>query len=184
MNLIAPIFLILASVGIFYGYTNSHYQGQVNGSKNIVSLLNERKQYLNALDKSSEFIEETNKLTKINNELSSDDLERLKKLLPDHIDNVRLIIDIDEMASKYGFRMQNIKIDNGTTGGDTIKSENKLYGTTVLSFSITASYGKFRSFVKDLEKSLRIFDIVGVSFTANDSGNYDYDMIIKTYWVK
>lgn len=184
MNLIAPIFLILASVGIFYGYTNSHYQGQANGSKNIVSLMDERKQYLNVLDKSSEFIEETNKLTKINNELSNDDLERLKKLLPDHIDNVRLIIDIDEMASKYGFRMGNIKIDNGAVSGDVVESDSKPYGTTILSFSITTSYSKFRSFVKDLEKSLRIFDITSVSFTANDTGNYDYNLVIKTYWIK
>ena len=100
MNLITPIFLILASVGIFYGYTDPRYRGQVNDSKNVVSLMNERKQYLDALDKSAEFIELTNKLTKINNEISSDGLERLKKLLPDHIHNVRLIIDIDEMASK------------------------------------------------------------------------------------
>lgn len=184
MNLITPIFLILASVGVFYGYTDPHYRGQVNDSKNVVSLMNERKQYLDALDKSAEFIKVTNRLTEINNELLSGDLERLKKLLPDHIDNVRLIIDIDEMASKYGFHIRNIKIDNGASDKKTIGSDGKPYGTTVLSFSITASYGKFRYFVKDLEESLRIFDIADVSFVAAENGNYDYDMTVKTYWVK
>lgn len=187
MNLLAPIFLILASIGIFYGYTNPNYQGENGSSPNVVKLMNERKQYLEALDKSSEFIEKTNKLTKINNELSATDLDRLKKLLPDHVDNVRLIIDIDNIASKYGFHIKNIKIDNSAAGASSqgeLGPDNKSYGDLVFSFKITASYDKFRSFIKDLEESLRIVDITGVSFNATESGDYDYEITMKTYWIK
>lgn len=187
MNLLAPIFLILASVGIFYGYTNPNYRGENGSSPNVVNLMNERKQYLEALDKSSEFIDQTNRLTKINNNLSSGDLERLKKLLPDHVDNVRLIIDIDDIASKYGFHIKNIKIDNNVAGASSqgeLGPDDKPYGTLVFSFKMTASYDKFRSFIKDMEESLRIVDITGISFNATESGDYDYEITMKTYWVK
>lgn len=183
MNLLAPIFLILASVGIFYGYTDPNYRGE-DKTANIVNLMNERKQYLEALNKSADFRDETNRLTKINNELSNNDLERLKKLLPDHIDNVRLIIDINEIASRHGLNIRNIKIDSGAGSQEELGPDNKPYGTLAFSFNITASYDRFRAFIKDLEESLRIVDITGISFIAAESGDYDYGIKIKTYWIK
>lgn len=187
MNLLAPIFFILASVGIFYGYTDPNYRGE-NKPENIVKLMNERKQYLEALNKSADFIAETNRLTKINNELSNTDLERLKKLLPDNIDNVRLVIDIEDIASRHGFSIRNIKIDNSAESQEesqeALGADDKPYGTLVFSFNITSSYDRFRAFVKDLEESLRIVDITGISFVATDGGDYDYGLKIKTYWIK
>jgi hypothetical protein len=187
MNLIVPLFLIIASVGIFYGYTDPNYRGENGSTPNVVKLMNERKQYLEALSKSDEFIKETNRLTLINNSLSYTDLDRLKKILPDHIDNVRLIIDIDNIASRHGLHIKGIKIDNdaGSAPSDaTLGPDNKPYGSIMFSFNITAPYDRFRSFIKDLEESLRIADIVGVSFTATDSGDYDYGVKLKTYWIK
>ena len=96
MNIIAPLFLILASVGMFYGYIDPNYRGE-NVSKNIVNLMAERNQYKFALENSNNLITERNRLVEKNNNFPSNDLERLKKLLPDHIDNVRLIIDIDNI---------------------------------------------------------------------------------------
>lgn len=184
MNIIAPIFLIIAAVGIFYGYTDPHYRG-ANIPVNIVNLMDERKQYGEAMANSNSLLAERNKLVEKNNNLSSDDLERLKKLLPDHVDNARLIIDIDDIASKYGLNIKNIKTDSdGASSHDALGPDTNPYGTLVLGFSVTASYDKFRSFIKDLQESLRIVDIVGISFDSTENGFYDYQVTIKTYWIK
>lgn len=184
MNIIAPIFLIIAAVGIFYGYTDPHYRG-ANIPSNIVNLMDERKHYREAMANSNSLITERNKLVEKNNNLSSSDLERLKKLLPDHVDNVRLIIDIDGIASKYGLSIKDIKTgDNGAESHDALGPDVNPYGTLVLGFSITAPYDKFRSFIKDLQESLRVIDIVGISFDSTENGFYDYKVTIKTYWIK
>ena len=53
-----------------------------------------------------------------------------------------------------------------------------------MKFNIVASYDSFRSFINDLQESLRIVDISNVSFEATESGYYDYEVTIKTYWIK
>ena len=183
MNIIAPIFLILAAVGIFYGYVNPNYRGE-NVPTNIVKLMNERKQYAELLANSNDLIAERNRLVKKNNDLSGSDLERLKKLLPDNIDNVRLIIDIDGIASRYGLNIRNIKISAGVSDLDRLGPDNNPYGTLTFKFNIIATYDKFKLFMQDLEKSLRVIDIVNVSFNSTETGAYDYDITVKTYWIK
>lgn len=183
MNIIAPIFLVLASVGIFYGYINPNYRGE-DVPMNIVKLMEERKKYAEALTNSDELVAERNKLVEKNNNLSGNDLERLKKLLPDHIDNARLIIDIDGIASRYGLNIRNISINNDAGSQGALGPDNNPYGTLTLKFNVIASYEKFRSFLKDLEESLRVIDIAGISFTSTETGSYDYTVTVKTYWIK
>lgn len=183
MNIIAPIFLILASVGIFYGYTNPNYRG-ADVPKSVVKLMEERQKYAEALTNSGNFITERNKLVEKNNNLSGGDTERLKKLLPDHIDNARLIIDIDGIASRYGLNIRNININNNIDSKGALGPDNNPYGALTFKFNITAPYDKFRLFLKDLQESLRIIDVVGVSFTATETGYYDYGITVKTYWIK
>ncbi|MEK7150498.1 MAG: type 4a pilus biogenesis protein PilO, partial [Patescibacteria group bacterium] len=109
-----------------------------------------------------------------------------KKLLPDHIDNVRLIIDIDSIASRYGLGIKNIKVNNESdaSSGGKLGPNNSPFGTFAMKFNIVASYDSFRSFINDLQESLRIVDISNVSFEATESGYYDYEVTIKTYWIK
>ena len=183
MNIIAPIFMILAAVGIFYGYTNPNYRGE-DVPMNIVKLMEERKKYGEALINSNDLITERNKLANKYNSMSSNDTERLKKLLPDHIDNVRLIIDIDGIASRHNLNIRNINISDSAGDGDALGPDNNPYGTVSLKFNIIAPYEKFKSFIKDLEDSLRVVDITGISFSAAESGSYDYGVAIKTYWIK
>lgn len=183
MNLITPIFLIIASVGIFYGYINPNYRGE-NVPMNIEKLMQERKKYTEALNNSNDLISVRNSLVEKSNMIPADNLERLKKLLPDHVDNARLIIDIDGIASKHGLNIRNLEIGNDVGGQGELGPDNNPYGTITLKFNVIAPYDKFRTFVKDLEESLRIIDVVGISFNSTETGYYDYGVTIKTYWIK
>ena len=44
------------------------------------------------------------------NAFKTEDLDRLRKLLPDHVDNVRLILDLDNLAARHGMALQNVVI--------------------------------------------------------------------------
>ena len=55
-----------------------------------------------------------------------------------------------------------------------------------------ASYSNFVSFVKDLEKSLRVVDVNSITFSSTESVGtsqassdmYKYEFKVKTYWLK
>ncbi len=177
MSNIISIVLILASAGLFFGYIDPTYAF-------VSEQRREKADYDRALNKSKELQAERDKFLEKYNEMSEIERGDLSKLLPDNIDNVRLILDIDEMAKKYGMRIRNFKTD-ATEKTDTIGAGSSPFGTLNLSFSTTAPYGTFLSFVRDLEQSLRLIDITGVEFTSSDTNDlYDYKVTVKTYWLK
>jgi hypothetical protein len=54
----------------------------------------------------------------------------------------------------------------------------------VLTFTTVLSYKDFVSFLRDLETSLRLVDVVGLSFTSTKGDLYDFSVSIRTYWLK
>lgn len=176
-----PIIFILLSAGLFFIYIDPTYE-------DIKKIITEEQRVDEALDKSKELQEVRNRLLSKYNTFSTNDLNRLKKLLPDNVDNVRLILDIDHIASIYGMRLKDVVVsvpDNRQA--IIIGPDNAPYKSVNLSFSLLSSYENMMNFIKDIERSLRIVDIIGISFTQlkSDSNEfYEYRIEIKTYWLK
>ena len=177
MTNIISILLILSSIGLFFGYVDPQYM-------KIKDLLVEKGSYQTALANSQQLQLERDQLLGKLNSFRETDLTKLSRLLPDNIDNVRLIIDIDNIASEFGMRIRNFKAE--TPQEQTVLgSQSDPYGTLTLSFSTTGNYDSFVAFMKKLETSLRIIDVVSVDFLVADNNSlYDYSVTIKTYWLK
>ena len=181
MKLLIPLFFILIAGTIFFAYINPAYL-------RIQGLRAEEAQFDQALNKSKELQATRDQLLSKYNTFSPDDLGRLTKFLPDSVDNVRLILDLNSIASRYGMRTRNVSLQ--TKGSSAARAavgavgpSTSPYGSVVLSFSVSGSYPTFIAFLEDLERSLRLTDVVGVSFTANDTGTYNYDVAVRTYWL-
>jgi len=180
MNFFLPVIFVAIALGIFFGFTDPAYT-------RIKVLRGEEAQYTQALTRSRELQEVRDQLLSRYNVMAQSDIDRLEKLLPDNVDNVRLILDIDSVAAQYGMRTRNVQLegtDSRVENGQVGKSDSD-YQSVVLSFSATASYDVFRSFVEDLEQSLRLVDITKISFSSTGEQNvYDYSVSLKTYWLK
>ncbi len=106
----------------------------------------------------------------------------LKKFLPDSIDNVRLIIDINQIASDNGMTIRNISIKGNDS--NSIGPDSRTYGIATLGFSVSGPYQTFKKFLTALETSLRLVDVTSLSFSAGDKDQYEYNVEIKAYWLK
>lgn len=182
MKLLLPVFFLLVSAGLFFLYIDNSYQ-------NVKFLQGEQDSFSEALQKSKELQAIRDSLLSKYNTFSSVDLDRLEKMLPDNIDNVRLVLELDSIASKYGSRISSVVIDSEATSiteEGAIGPSGEQYETVILSFSMVAAYEDFVRFLKDLESSLRIVDITAINFkSANDFDEiYEYQVSVKTYWLK
>jgi Tfp pilus assembly protein PilO len=186
-QLLLPIFFLVTSVGLFFTYIDGKYS-------EIQVLLTEQSKLDQALTKSKELQEVRNALISRNNTFTREELDRLQKLLPDNIDNVRLIIDIDNIAAAYnieiaefGFsREESVPITESQpieTAVATSQTDTP-YGSMVLTFSVSASYADFLKLLRDLERSLRLVDVVQIDVTAGAESKYVFDIAIQTYWLK
>ena len=178
MRLFVPIILVVAAIGLFVVYTNPEYQQTKALSAQVAA-------YDDALNKSQELRAVRDQLLSKRNTFSSDDVQKLSEVLPDNVDNIRLIIDINNIASRHGLSLSGVNI------GDISGSANKNVlssgtgagptGNVDVSFAITTSYDGMLSFLSDLEHSLRLVDVEKISFTAGNTSTYTFD--IRTYWL-
>ncbi len=205
-RLITPIIIIAIAITGFFIFTRPLFN-------DINDLKAQAASYDAALSNSKALENERDKLTAKYNSISPDDLDRIKKLLPDNIDNIRLILEIEKIASPYGMVLKDVKYNATTTktpaagtsganatpppsvatvqGGTTDQAlEPKDYGIWDLAFSVSGTYENFINFTKDLQNNLRIVDVSSVAFSSdtdtktNPSGIYKYDFKIQTYWLK
>ena len=111
------------------------------------------------------------------------DLERINKLLPDSIDNVRLIIDLDNIASNTIW-LSKMRGSNPTVPVMESSVEIVTLWSCHAFFLRHWFLHRPAPFLRDLETSLRLVDVTGLSFTASDKDSNDYAIEVRTYWLK
>jgi Tfp pilus assembly protein PilO len=177
MKLLFPIVAIIVAGGLFIGFINPQY-------KHIQTLRADEARYNRALDEASQLAAIRDKLQETRKNIPQGDLDNLEKLLPDQIDNIRFVMNLDNMATKYGLRISNVSVLPGDSGTDLIAAGNP-YGSIGITFSVASNYTTFLKFLADLESSLRLVDITGLTFSSSQGGDlYGYQISLKTYWLK
>ena len=187
MNIITPLILIIISIGTFFMYIDPNYRGTnlSNGVRSIQDLQKEDSEYQTALDNTTALKAKRDALVATMEKMSPDDLVKLSQLLPDNIDNIKLIIDMNQIAKDHALTLKNIKLDTGAkTDSTKLGQDSGKSGMVGLSFSVSATYDNFQNFLKDLQKSMRLVEITDLSVSGNDTGIYDYSVGMKTYWLK
>lgn len=197
---ILPTILIGTALTGFLAFTNPYYKEITLEREKITS-------YNEALNNSKTLEAERDKLTQKYNSFNTDDLYKLQKLLPDNIDNIRLILEIEKIASPYGMALKDVKYDATNKNVDTSQQASTFaptvedtgpqdYRILNLEFSTQGTYNNFINFVKDLENNLRIVDISSIQFSSSGVVStgvglnpslpeaYKYNFKIRTYWLK
>ncbi len=182
MKTIFPIILLIASAAIFIFFTNGEYQA-------VKSLQSEIADYQKAFGKSNQVLQKRSDLEAKYAQFATGDLDALNKMLPDHIDNVQLILDINGIARdpKLAMPISKIKIEEDKSGNanNQIGPDSKLYSSMLVSFRTKATYPKFVAFMKKIEQGLRLVDVTSLSFkTDTKSPENEYVVTIRTYWLK
>ena len=175
---------LIAAGSIFFLYTQPTYDSVKTVNAQVA-------QYDAALSKAAELQQRKQTLLSQFNTYNPSDLDSLQKLLPDHVDNIRLILDIDSLATKHGMAIQNVVVSSNAKQGTqtstlgSVTSSKQKYDSLTVKFSTQASYDTFRQFLGDLEGSLRIVDLVSLSISRPDNSQlYSYDVTLRTYWLK
>ena len=207
MRFIMPIVLIGIALCVFFILTNPIYN-------DISALKAQATSYNTALDNSKALENERDKLVAKANGISVENMARIEKFLPQNVDNIRLILEIGEIAKPYGMILKDVKYnvdkkttENGNAGGTAVVqgggvagSTPKDYGVFDLEFSTSGTYDNFINFTKTLESNLRMVDVSSITFSSDNIAVtgavagaspktsspeiYKYDFKIKTYWLK
>jgi len=192
MRAIFPTILIIISVLAFIFFIKPEYE-------NITVLKNDISVYEGYINDSTTLQEVKDSLVSSYKSISQENKEKLNKLLPDEVNNIKFVLEIENLASDYNLSVKNVNFESiessseSKNGVSISKSdeENLSYGKFPIEFTISGSYESFALFIKELETNLRLVDVEEVTFSSSnknnklaDSDNYEYILKVETYWLK
>jgi Tfp pilus assembly protein PilO len=198
MRYIFLLLLIIASVAVFIALVIPRYDVIKQQRADIAT-------YDSNLDTLKKLQVSRDALIAQYNDISQTDLDNIQALLPDSVDNIRLIIQIDSLATKNGLSslravdynaddVSNAATDSSQTADATTDPQqaNLPYGEFDMSFQTSGQYSNFLAFLSDLEENLRLVDVTEIDFTPVTAGSstasvasgIQYKVSIQTYWLK
>jgi hypothetical protein len=197
MKGLSSIILILLSIGLFFFFVDPQY-------KKVQALTAQKEENKKVLEIANKLKTKKDDLNTKYNQISQTEKEELEKLLPDTVDNVRLIIDMNNIAEQFGIVIRDVNINSKETttseakkvvsqgsNFDGVLEENSIkyvdtskIGVITFSFTVSAKYEVFLEFLKALEETLRLVDIRSMEVSRGTGVFYDYRVVLDTYWLK
>lgn len=192
------IILIILAIGMYVTFTRGKL-AEVSAVRTV------NQEYTTALDNADELVRVRDSVQEQYKNLSENDRIRLDKMLPNTVDNIRLTIDLNDLALRHGFSLRNMKAvassassnpkqpsaPMAVSGVGVVTSARSIgtiatptLDTVTVSFGMSASYQQFIDFLQVLEADLRVMDLTHLSMTTNSTGTYDYAVELKTYWLR
>jgi hypothetical protein len=185
MKALVPLLLIVLCVAMYFMYITPV-------TLEVKTLLAEKARYDDLLEKTQEIVEIRNSVLNDYNSISEDQKARLSKIVPETFTPVLFMNDLTSLAGKYNLGIADFKTaepDDTTAGQIAIvdPTAQQKYKANKVSFKVSGQYTQFVKFLTDLETSLELVDVTGLSITSGTTngaikdGVLDYTVELNTY---
>ena len=201
---LTPVIALIIAVALFFTYVRPTLD-------DIKLVQDETHEYTEALDKAGQLRARIDELRQERNSISVSNLERLEALLPDSVDEVRLLIDLDALAEAHDLSFNSITVATDESGSRTeertppvaptngdpnteidgvpsaaVSNVSDFFTSLDISFTVTGEYNDFKGFLEDLEQTLVLMEIVELDFVAasdasNKGNDVAYNVTIRVF---
>lgn len=192
---LTPLLGILIAIGLFFTYIQPTFS-------DIRAIQDETAQYAEAAEKAAQINQRVEQLKEVQRSIPVAQLERIDAMLPDRIDLVSVLIDVDALASGRGLIVSDIKTGEDIQEREPARSDAALqadeddidaalmersatssthYTTTLLGFTVAGTYSDFRAFLADLERSLVFMDIMSITFAESEGDLTPFEIVVRLY---
>lgn len=176
------LLLIVGTFTVYYLLIGPLYKGvggvwQPAGS--IQSLRELKSQYNETLNQADNLFTQAETLRSQYSRVTDEQKAKMKVMVPDSIDKVRLLSEVYNISVVAGIPFNELAYSDG-------QSNITGRGSASISFAVKTTYPQFKVLMDTLEKSLRLFSIQSVSFTApeRESDPTSYQIKLETYFIK
>ncbi len=182
MKTILSIIFFVAAIVITVFFTVPQYNCAIPACSydGIKAISANKSSYSAALTSAQNLEARRDDLTKKYNTVSPEDHQKIEALLPNNVDNIKLVLELETLAKKYGLLIESPKLDTkATTGsadigttttgqairaaGDTGLAGSLPYGSFTLDFTVRATYENAKLLLSDIEHNLRLIEPVSVT---------------------
>jgi len=183
---ILPTLSLVLAAGILFGYAGPAWSGSIAETKAAIALDDQ------ALAAAKEYAAQQNSLASARSAIDPAHLDRLETFLPDSVDNVGLILDLNALAARSGLSLSDVDVITSDTDTAAAAQRGSLPGSSVpdpvgsVNISLTAvgTFNALQTFMAGVERSTRLLDFQDVVVKGSNTGVYTYQMTLRLYWLR
>jgi hypothetical protein len=180
---IIPSLALVVAAAVFFLYVGPTWRGPIAVAKATIASDEA------ALVAAKEYSDQQNQLAAARDAIDPANLTALATFLPDSVDNVRLILDLNALAARSQFSLSSINVahDAGSvpsTSGTLPSSGSGVVGSVDLSLSGVGTFNALQDFLSGVEKSARLLDVRDLTVRTAETGIYSYTMVLRLYWLR
>lgn len=180
---ILPSIALIIAAGMFFAYVNPTWNGSIASVKESIAFDDE------ALAAAKQYSAQQNQLAAARDAIDPANLSAVSIFLPDSVDNVGLILDLNALAARSGLSVANIDVVTGDAavrnqGSGALPATADLVGSVDLSLSAVGTFAALETFLKGVEGSARLLDVRDLVVRGSNTGVYDYQMALRLYWLR
>lgn len=192
MKSVMPFIIMVICVSMYFFYIKPTYDViQTRRAKFV--------EYQTVLNKVKEIKSIRDELSTKYGNISEQDLNKIDKMIPGKFIPEYFVNDLNGIATKFGMKVNQMEINippASSVPTDSVLDGGVKYSTVTAKFNLTGTYDQFLMFLKDVESSLRIVDVIGFSVRSKgvsekdkqvvdtSGGVLDYTVEVKTYSLK
>lgn len=215
MKYIFALICLLGAGAIGFFFTSPQYMCSLEkcGYNGIKTLKQNIESYNNALTSAQSLEDRRAELTNKYNSITADEIKRIEEFLPNNVDNIKLVLELETLAKRYGLLIENPKLETkqddktaAPVNGQAIRDSNVAaglnsalpYGSFTLDFTVRTNYLNMKNLVRDMERNLRLIEPVSIVVSVpdydskiinpkkklNPKGVYDVNIKAVIYYLK
>jgi len=175
-KIVAGAILLIACFGVGYFFTNQQWAGYNQVKADVAQKETQQRELNDALASVQAFI------TAYKSRLS--DAAMVNLALPAKgSDLPNLLSSIEEMAKASGVVLSNFQVTDPVAVSGKAALENSIQ-TQKIDLVASGSYASFVNFMTRLQGNLRLMDLDHVTVKADENGQLQYNISLRTYYQK
>ncbi|MCA9363669.1 hypothetical protein KC727_00395 [Candidatus Kaiserbacteria bacterium] len=177
---LTPIFSIIIALAVFFTFTRPTID-------TIRAFQNEASDYQEAADKATEYNQLLQSYITTKNSFGARELERLESLVPYSVDEVRLLVDLEDIVRRHGMVIGDVSVEAGVPVDlERSKDSAKLtfendFDYSDISLDLIGTYEQFKQVLADIEQSLVLIEVVDLSFQVTEINLQNYNLTLRAY---
>lgn len=172
------VIFISAAVGVFWGWTMPILDQTQSLKKDIADLQG-------VMSRFYDLRQIKNDLTTTYNSISSKDYAQLNQIAPKSVKEGDLIVEFERLALVNGMVLKRVDIKPTPKEEKSIKLATKDSAEGIsINLAMDGSYESLKSFLRQVEDSLRVIDVKTLSFSAGDKNFYEFNIMAEAYFQK
>jgi hypothetical protein len=111
--------------------------------------------------------------------VSAEQKQKMELMVPNSIDKIRLLDEVDAIGKETGLALDSLSYAEGASATAALSAAS-------VSFIVKTNYPKFKELMDNFEKSLRLYSVQTVTFSAptKEGDLTSYQVKLTTYYLK